>query len=55
MSPGAVALMTILLIVGGFLLIGWIVRTISFAISTVFLVAVLGVGVYLFLRYKASG
>jgi hypothetical protein len=55
MSPGAVALMTILLIVGGFLLIGWIVRTISFAVSTVFLVAVLGVGVYLFLRYKASG
>ena len=31
--------MTILLIVGGFLLIGWIVRTISFAVSTVLLVA----------------
>jgi hypothetical protein len=54
MSPGAVALMTILLIVGGFLLIGWILRTISFALSTVFVVAVLGAGLYLFLRFKAS-
>jgi hypothetical protein len=49
-----VALMTILLIVGGFLLIGWVLRTIAFAVSTVAIIAVLGVGVYLYLRFKSS-
>ena len=54
MSLWMVALMTVLVILGGFLLIGWIVSTISFAFRTILLLVVLVGAVYLYARYKSS-
>ncbi len=50
----AVALMTLLAVIGGFLLLRWIVGTISFALNTVLVLVVLGGAGYLYLRYKSS-
>lgn len=50
----AVALMTFLVVLGGFLLLRWIIGTISFLFNTVLVIAVLAGAGYLYLRYKAS-
>ena len=54
MSLGLVALMTVLVVVGAFLLLRWIVGTITFALNTLLLLAVLIGAGYLYMRYKSS-
>jgi hypothetical protein len=49
-----VALMTVLAIVGAFLLLRWIIGAISFALNTALVLAVLIGAGYLYLRYKSS-
>lgn len=49
-----VALLTILVIIGGFLLLRWIVGTVAFALNTLLVLAVLIGAGYLYLRYKSS-
>jgi hypothetical protein len=54
MSPGMVALMTILVIVAGFLVIRFVVGTISFLFNSLLVIAVLLAAGYLYFRYKSS-
>jgi len=54
MPLGMVALLTVLVVVGAFLLLRWIVGTITFALNTLLLLAVLIGAGYLYLRYKSS-
>jgi hypothetical protein len=49
-----VALLTVLVIVGAFLLLRWIVGTIAFALNTLLVVVVLAAAGYLYLRYRAD-
>lgn len=54
MPLGMVALLTVLVVVGAFLMLRWIVGTITFALNTLLLLAVLIGAGYLYLRYKSS-
>jgi hypothetical protein len=54
MPLGVVALLTVLVVVAAFLLLRWIVGTITFALNTLLLLAVLIGAGYLYLRYKSS-
>jgi hypothetical protein len=53
MPLGMVALLTVLVVVGAFLLLRWIVGTITFALNTLLLLAVLIGAGYIYLRYKS--
>ncbi len=54
MSLGVVALLTVLVIVGGFLLLRWIIGTVAFAVNTLLVLAILIGAGYLYVRYKSS-
>jgi hypothetical protein len=49
-----VALLTFLVIVGGFLLVRWVIGTIGFALNALLILVVLGGAAYLYLRYKST-
>jgi hypothetical protein len=49
-----VALLTLLVIVGAFLLVRWIVGTIAFALNTLLVLAVVVGAGYLYLRYRSD-
>jgi hypothetical protein len=54
MSPGMVALLTIVVIVVGFLFVRFVIGTISFLFNALLVIVVLlGIG-YLYFRFKSS-
>ena len=49
-----IALLTVLVILGAFLVLRWVVGTITFALNSILILVVLGGAAYLYLRYKAD-
>jgi hypothetical protein len=54
MSGSAFVLMTVLMVLGVFLILHWIFSTLAYLFNTLLLVAVLGGAAYLYLKYRTS-
>ncbi len=54
MSGSTFVLMTVLMVLGAYLILRWILGTVTYLFNTLILVVVIGGAAYLFLKVRAS-